>query len=78
MTPAVVDRTRGQGDSKHRLTVDELALFHEHIDQLACRVPEQGEIRRLLDQVRAAAVGALRAAGTGWAEGCQLGRTGNG
>ena len=47
----VSGRTRGQGDSKYRLTVDELALFHEHIDQLACRVPEQGEIKRLLDQV---------------------------
>ncbi|XP_037086816.1 lysine-specific demethylase 5A-like [Pollicipes pollicipes] len=51
-TKKVRTRTRPQGETKYRLTVDELELFHEHIEQLACRIREQDDIRRLLDQVQ--------------------------
>lgn len=45
-------RTRNCNDTKYKLTVDELTLFCEEIDSLACILEEAKSIRELLQQTR--------------------------
>ncbi|CAH1103658.1 unnamed protein product [Psylliodes chrysocephalus] len=45
-------RTRNSNDTKYKLTVEELTLFCEEIDSLACILEEAKSIRELLHQTR--------------------------
>ncbi|KAJ8923502.1 hypothetical protein NQ315_010080 [Exocentrus adspersus] len=45
-------RTRNSNDTKYKLTVEELTLFCEEIDSLACILEEAKSIRELLQQTR--------------------------
>ncbi|KAF2350829.1 JmjN domain [Trinorchestia longiramus] len=44
-------RTRGSGDPKSRLTLDELQLFYDQICSLACTVKESEGVKNILDTV---------------------------
>lgn len=44
-------RTRGSGETKSRLTLEELRLFHEQIESLACVVREGEAVKDLLNRV---------------------------
>lgn len=44
-------RTRGSGEAKSRLTLEELRLFHEQIESLACVVREGEAVKDLLTRV---------------------------
>ncbi|CAH0562135.1 unnamed protein product [Brassicogethes aeneus] len=45
-------RTRNSSDTKYKLTVEELTLFCEEIDSLACILEEAKSIRELLDETK--------------------------
>ncbi|XP_056645626.1 lysine-specific demethylase 5 isoform X2 [Diorhabda sublineata] len=45
-------RTRNSNDTKYKLTVEELTLFCEEIDSLACILEEAKSIRELLQQTK--------------------------
>lgn len=45
-------RTRNSADTKYKLTVEELTLFCEEIDSLACLLDEAKSIRDLLEQTK--------------------------
>ncbi|KAG0710048.1 Lysine-specific demethylase 5A [Chionoecetes opilio] len=50
-TKKVRTRTRGSGEAKSRLTLEELRLFHEQIESLACVVREGEAVKDLLNRV---------------------------
>ncbi|KAG7166548.1 Lysine-specific demethylase 5C-like [Homarus americanus] len=50
-TKKVRTRTRGSGEAKSRLTLEELKLFHEQIESLACVVREGEAVKELLTRV---------------------------
>ncbi|XP_045603249.1 lysine-specific demethylase 5A isoform X2 [Procambarus clarkii] len=50
-TKKVRTRTRGSGEAKSRLTLEELRLFHEQIESLACVVREGEAVKELLTRV---------------------------
>ncbi|XP_071532238.1 lysine-specific demethylase 5A isoform X2 [Panulirus ornatus] len=50
-TKKVRTRTRGSGEAKSRLTLEELRLFHEQIESLACIVREGEAVKELLTRV---------------------------
>ncbi|XP_049817901.1 lysine-specific demethylase lid isoform X3 [Aethina tumida] len=45
-------RTRNSSDTKYKLTVEELTLFCEEIDSLACTLEEAKSIRELLEETK--------------------------
>ncbi|XP_042883818.1 lysine-specific demethylase 5A-like isoform X2 [Penaeus japonicus] len=50
-TKKVRTRTRGSGEAKSRLTLEELRLFHEQIESLACLIREGEAVKELLTRV---------------------------
>ncbi|XP_027231088.1 lysine-specific demethylase 5A isoform X2 [Penaeus vannamei] len=52
-TKKVRTRTRGSGEAKSRLTLEELRLFHEQIESLACVIREGEAVKELLTKVTA-------------------------
>lgn len=52
-TKKVRTRTRGSGEAKSRLTLEELRLFHEQIESLACTIREGEAVKELLTRVTA-------------------------
>ncbi|KAK7080654.1 Lysine-specific demethylase 5A [Halocaridina rubra] len=52
-TKKVRTRTRGSGEAKSRLTLEELRLFHEQIESLACIIREGEAVKELLTRVTA-------------------------
>lgn len=52
-TKKVRTRTRGSGEAKSRLTLEELRLFHEQIESLACIIREGEAVKELLMRVTA-------------------------
>ncbi|KAK3857439.1 hypothetical protein Pcinc_003821 [Petrolisthes cinctipes] len=50
-TKKVRTRTRGSGEAKSRLTLEELKLFYEQIESLACVVREGDAVKELLTRV---------------------------
>lgn len=44
-------RTRQTAESKYKLTVEELSLFFEEIENLSCTLKERDDIKDLLDKV---------------------------
>lgn len=44
-------RTRGSGEAKSRLTLEELQLFYEQIESLACTIKEGEAVKELLTRV---------------------------
>ncbi|XP_076035943.1 lysine demethylase 5 isoform X2 [Oratosquilla oratoria] len=52
-TKKVRTRTRGSAEAKSRLTLEELQLFHEQIESLACTIREGDAVRELLSRVTA-------------------------
>lgn len=45
-------RTRNSSDTKYKLTLKELILFHEELDSLVCVLDEAKSIRELLDETK--------------------------
>lgn len=45
-------RTRLVHDNRCKLTVEELTLFHEQIQELACKIKEEELIRNLVESVQ--------------------------
>ena len=54
-------RTRGCGDPKSRLTLEELQLFYDQINSLACTIKEAEGVKQLLDTVTTFQTRALQA-----------------
>ena len=50
-TKKVRTRTRGSGETKSRLTLEELKLFYEQIESLACIIKEGEAVKELLNKV---------------------------